>query len=316
MQLEARLKAFAALSRAGSFTGAAAELLISQPAVSKHVAELEAEVGTQLVIRGPRRIRLTAAGEFVADYLARAEALVAQASRGARALAGAETGRLALGTSGTGMYLAIGALVAFHDRHPRVEMDVQIGTSEPIVEMVRAHRLELAIVGGFTAAPDVESEMLVEDDIAIVGSPRLARTRPTARDLATLAWISREEGSSTRAAFEVALRDLGIRPARRVSLPSWEAVKLAVAADGGVTAISRYAIPNELAAGTLAVLHVPGWRVRRHFALVRARDIPLTPAAERFHGILIAEIAKRGSSSTRKRKKRNVRRGAVRQESG
>src|SRR5438034_9510048 len=181
MQLEARLRAFAALARRGSFSAAGEELVISQPAVSKHVAELEAELGTQLVIRGPRRIRLTPAGEFVADHVERAEALVAQAGRGARSLAGAETGRLAVATSGTGMYLAVAAIAEFHAAHPRVDLDVQIGTSEPIVELVRAHRAELAIVGGFTAARDVESETLVEDDIVVVAAPGMARSRQIGR---------------------------------------------------------------------------------------------------------------------------------------
>jgi len=186
MQLEARLRAFAALARRGSFSAAAEELVISQPAVSKHVAELEAELGTQLVIRGPRRIRLTPAGEFVADHVERAEALVAQAARGARSLAGAETGRLAIATSGTGMYLAVDAIAAFHAAHSRVELDVQIGTSEPMVELVRAHRAELAIVGGFTAARDVESETLLEDDIVIrrAVAPDPSRPRAAHVDLA------------------------------------------------------------------------------------------------------------------------------------
>jgi DNA-binding transcriptional LysR family regulator len=290
MQLEARLRAFAALARRGSFSAAGEELVISQPAVSKHVAELEAELGTQLVIRGPRRIRLTPAGEFVADHVERAEALVAQAARGARSLAGAETGRLAIAASGTGMYLAVGAIAAFHSAHPRVELDVQIGTSESIVELVRAHRAELAIVGGFTAARDVDSETLLEDDIVIVAAPSVARTRPGLRDLESLTWISREEGSSTRAAFEAAWRDLGITPTGRISLPSWEAVKLAVAKGAGVSGISRYAVMTELVAGTLAIMKVPGWRVRRHFSLVHARDIPLSPPAERFRTILLAEL--------------------------
>src|SRR2546423_13099792 len=298
MQLEARLRAFAALARRGSFSSAAEELVISQPAVSKHVAELEAELGTQLVIRGSRRIRLTPAGEFVADHVERAEALVAQAARGARSLAGAETGRLAIATSGTGMYLAIGAIAAFHAAHPRVELDVQIGTSEPIVELVRAHRAELAIVGGFPAARDLESETLVEDDIAIVAAPPVARARPTLRDLESLTWISREEGSSTRAAFEAAWRDLGITPAQRIALPSWEAVKLTVARGGGVTGISRYAVTTELAAGSLAILRVPGWRGRRAFPVGRARGIPLSPPAGRVRGLLRAARARLGLAGT------------------
>src|SRR6267143_986088 len=253
MQLEARLRAFAALARRGSFSAAAEELVISQPAVSKHVAELEAELGTQLVIRGSRRIRLTPAGEFVAD---------------------------------------------------RVELDVQIGTSEPIVELVRAHRAELAIVGGFTAARDLESETLVEDDIAIVAAPPIARSRPSLRDLERLTWISREEGSSTRAAGEAAWRDLGIAPTGRISLPSWEAVNLVVAKGAGVSGISRYAVATELAAGTLAIVRVRVWRVRRHFSLVHARDIPLSPPAERFHSILLSELAKLSNAAFGRRSRR------------
>jgi len=253
------------------------------------------------VIRGSRRIRLTPAGEFVADHVERAEALVAQAARGARSLAGAETGRLAIATSGTGMYLAIDAIAAFHAAHPRVELDVQIGTSEPMVELVRAHRAELAIVGGFTAARDVESETLIEDDIAIVASPAVARAKPTLRDLEGVTWISREEGSSTRAAFEAAWRDLGITPGQRISLPSWEAVKLTVARGGGVTGISRYAVMPELEAGTLAIVRVPGWRVRRHFSLVHARDIPLSPPAERFRTILLSELSKLAGAASGRR---------------
>ena len=300
MQLEARLRAFAALARRGSFSAAGEELVVSQPAVSKHVADLEAELGTQLVIRGARRIRLTPAGEFVADHVERAEALVAQAARGARSLAGAETGRLAVATSGTGMYLAIDAIAAFHAAHPRVELDVQIGTSEPIVELIRAHRAELALVGGFTAARDVESETVLEDDIVVVAAPAVARGRPSLRELERLTWISREEGSSTRAAFEAAWRDLGIAPASRISLPSWEAVKLAVAKGAGVSGISRYAVRTELAAGTLAIVRVPGWRVRRHFSLVHARDVPLSPPAERFRSILQTELKALSAGASRR----------------
>src|SRR5205823_10825071 len=127
----------------------------------------------------------------------------------------------------------------------------------------------------------VESETLIEDDIVIVAAPPVARAHPSLRDLERLTWISREEGSSTRAAFEAAWRDLGIAPAGRISLPSWEAVKLAVAKGAGVSGISRYAVPTELAAGTLALRRVPGSRGRRRFSLVTARDIPPSPPAAR-----------------------------------
>jgi len=83
-------------------------------------------------------------------------------------------------------------------------------------------------------------------------------------------------------------------------LPSWEAVKLAVAKGTGVSGLSRYALMTELAAGTLEILKVPGWRVRRHFSLVHARDIPLSPPAERFRAILVGEMRKLAAAGSKR----------------
>jgi DNA-binding transcriptional LysR family regulator len=282
MQVEARLRAFAALARHGSFSAAAEELVISQPAVSKHVAELERELGMKLVTRGARRAELTRAGSFVAEYVLRAEAILAQAGRGVATIDGDLVGRLAVGASGNGMYLIPRALALYHRAHPAVALDViTVGTTAEIVEAVRAHRVEIGVVGG-AAAPDLETERLVEDEIVVVAAPATARRRLSAREAEELTWIAREEGSATRAAVEAAWRDLGISPKRRLSFPSWEGVKLTVAEGLGVTAISSHAVEVELAAGTLAVVRLAGWKVRRHLSVVHSRDVPLTPAAQRF----------------------------------
>jgi len=282
MNTEARLRAFAAVARRGSFSGAAEELVISQPAVSKHVAELEAALGTQLFVRLPRGVRLTESGQFVADHVLRAEAILAQARRGVASIGRTLGGTLNVGASGNGMYLLPAALESFHRAHPGVEVHVAVSTSAEISEAVRAHQIEVGIVGGFAAAPELEAEQLVDDEIVIVASPALARRIKRAKDLDSLTWIAREEGSSTRAVVEAAWSDLGISPSHRLSFPSWEGVKLTVAAGAGVAAMSRYAIEVELKARTLAIVKVRGWSVRRHLSLVRPLGIPLTPPAQRF----------------------------------
>ena len=282
MNAEARLRAFAAVARRGSFSGAAEELVISQPAVSKHVADLEAELGTRLFVRLPRGVRLTESGQFVADHVLRAEAILAQARRGVASIGRTLGGTLNVGASGNGMYLLPAALAAFHRAHPGVEVHVAVSTSAEIAEAVRAHRVEVGIVGGFAAAPELEAEQLVDDEIVIVAAPALARRVKRAKDLDSLTWVAREEGSSTRAVVEAAWSDLGISPSHRLSFPSWEGVKLTVAKGAGVAAMSRYAIEVELKARTLAIVKVRGWNVRRHLSLVRPRAIPLTPPAERF----------------------------------
>jgi DNA-binding transcriptional LysR family regulator/predicted ATPase len=287
MELEARLRAFAALARRGSFSGAAAELYVSQPAVSKHLAALEAEVGKPLVSRGRAGSPLTPAGELLADYVLRAEALLANARRALGAGAEAETGTLALAASGIpGTYLLPDLLVEFHEGYPGVELDFEVSTSAEALSAVRTHRMELAVVGGLEPPAELDSEPLLDDDVVLVGPPSLGGRRLRPKELETLTWISRAEGSATRAAVETARWEMGLRAVRTVELPSWEAVKRTVAKGGGIAAVSRLALDVEIEAGALVVLDVPRWRLTRTIALVWARGVPLTPPAERFVALL------------------------------
>jgi len=287
MDIEARLRAFAAVAREGSFSRAAERLYVSQPAVSKHVASLEAELGAQLVTRDRRGATLTPAGQVLADYVLRAEALLANARRALATGAEAQIGTLSLAASGIpGTYLLPVVLARFHEERPAVELDVRLSTSGGSLDLVRSHEVELAVVGGMTVPPELESEPLVEDDVVLVGAPSLGGRRLRPKDLEGLTWVSREEGSSTRAAVEAARWQIGLHAVRTLELPSWEAVKLAVAGGAGIAAISRFALNLELEAGTLAVLDVQRWRLARTISVITARDVPLTPPAERFLELL------------------------------
>ena len=100
----------------------------------------------------------------------------------------------------------------------------------------------LAVLGGLTVPPELDNEPLVEDEVVLAGPPRLGGRRLRVKDLERESWISREEGSATRAAVEAARWQIGLRAVRALELPSWEAVKLTVAAGAGITAISRFAL--------------------------------------------------------------------------
>ena len=114
MLLEARLRAFAAFARRRSFSAAAAELHISQPVVSKHIADLERALGLRLVERARRDGALTSAGEFVANHVLRAEALLVQAALGAAELRMSGSGSLGIAASWvTGTYLLPGIIAEF-----------------------------------------------------------------------------------------------------------------------------------------------------------------------------------------------------------
>ena len=103
-------------------------------------------------------------------------------------------------------------------------------------------------------------------------------------------------GSATRAAVEAARWQTGLHEVWRLELPSWEAVKRVAASGGGIAAISRIALDVELLAGTVAILDVPRWRLTRTISLVTAREVPLTPPADRFAALLHERLSANRSS--------------------
>ena len=282
MLLEARLRAFEAVAAEQSFVGAARRLHLSQPAVSKHVAALEREIGITLVTRRPT-FQLTPAGQFLAGYVARAGALLDQAERGVRALVDAEVGTLRIASSGTpGTYLLPRVVRRFADRRPYVEVVFQLGTSAETLDALEHHEVELGVIGGLGGRSDLDVNPIIDDDLVLVAAPSLGRTRLRPGQLDDLLWVHREEGSATRVALEAALRAIGAAPRRRLALPSWEAIKLVVADGGAVAAVSRMAIAVEEAAGTLVRLNVKGWRFGRPISIARHADLPLSPLAAAF----------------------------------
>jgi len=291
MELGARLRAFAAFVRRRSFVGAAKDLRISQPAVSQHIADLEADLGVKLIER--RSGALTAAGDLFASLVVRAEALLAQCAYCVRALREPGASSLSIRASGTpGAYVLPEVVAKFQQANPGVLINFAIGTAADVVQAIRSHSAEIGVVGAFTAAPEIEVEPLIEDEIVVIGPPKLKRKRLSRDDIEDLTWISREQGSGTSALAEKLVGELGIAPKTRLALPSWEAIKFAVRRGYGVAAVSRLAVKEELAAGALTVLPILPSKARRLFSIIRIREAALTSPAERFLVLLRDHCAK------------------------
>ena len=301
MELEARLRAFAAFARRRSFSAAAAELRISQPAVSKHVADLERALGLKLVERARRDGSLTSAGDFIANHVLRAESLLAQADLGAAQFRKSGSGSLAIVASWlTGTYLLPELIAEFRHLQPAVHISLELATAAQAVEWLRSHRAELGFIAGAIGGPEIEAEPLLEYEIVIVGQPAIVPARSSRESLEALTWISREEGSATRIASDAAMARLGIVPRQRLELPSYEAVVYALKRGYGVAAISRYVVATELRAGSLTVVAVRGWNVRAVVSVLRVRDARLTPSAEQFQSSVrnrFAELSRQDEES-------------------
>ena len=285
MELDARLRAYVAFIRRRSFSDAASELRISQPAVSKHIADLERALGVKLIERSSRS--LTEAGEYLAGHVLRAEALLKRAEQGLASMRDPLQGSVSIVSSGTpGTYVLPRIVAAFQSEHPSVRLQFDLATSSGAVEAVRTQRAELGVTGGFITVPELEAEPLFQDEIVVVAAPSVSPRRLTRDSVEDLIWISREEGSATREIADSALASLGIVPRRRLALPAWESIKIAVRAGHGIAAFSRHAVREELASGALVEIPFGRWRVPRLFSLVRIRDATLTPAAEELANML------------------------------
>jgi LysR family transcriptional regulator, transcriptional activator of the cysJI operon len=301
MHLEARLRAFSAFARRRSFSAAAHELRISQPAVSKHIADLERALGLKLVQRARRDGSLTSAGEFLANYVLRAESLLAQSARGMDELRRGGAGSLVIVASWlTGTYLLPEIIAEFKYNHPGVQVSLELGTARQAVEWLRSHRAELGFVAGAVTGPEIEAEHLLDNEIAVVGKPSLLPQPMTRDSLESLPWISREKGSATRGSSEAAMERLGIAPRTRLELPSYEAVVSALKKGYGISAISRYVVAEQIRSGALVVFPVRGWKVKNVVSALRVRDAILTPTAERFQSLVRAKFAEIASSRRRK----------------
>lgn len=286
MTLE-QLRIFLAVAEGEHVRRAAEVLNLTQSAVSAAIRALEERHGVALFNRVGRRIELTEAGRLfraeAAFVLTRARA----AERLLQDLSGLSQGSLPLAASQTvSNYWLPRHLVRFRRDHPGIAVDLHVGNTAEVVARVLEGTADLGIVEGAFDEPALTGRPVAHDRLVLVvapGHPWAKLDRIDAMDLAAADWILREPGSGTRSVFEKALRALGVvLPADRLllQLPSNEAVRAAVAAGGGATAISEHVAEAMIAAGRLVA--VPFDLPPRSFLAVWHRERHPGPAAQAF----------------------------------
>ncbi len=281
-----QLKIFHTVARSGSFSRAAAELLISQPSVSIQVGELERQLGAELFEQAGKSVRLTEAGRVLDDYAGRILTLIDEARVAMDELKGLRRGRLLLGATSTpGTYLLPALLGRFKEQYPHVEIVLRIREGRRIQEMLLQRELHLGVVGGKVTLPDIEPTVWLADELVLVVSPahRFA-ARPSVRvvDLAGEPFVLRERGSGNREAVDEALHRAGVHVTPAFELEGAEMVKQAVAANLGISILSQCAVELEVAAGRLRVVPIEGLRINREIWLLRRRDQRLPRVAQAF----------------------------------
>src|SRR2546421_660047 len=240
-----QLKAFLAIAEARTFTAAAHRIHYTQAALSMQIKQLEKEVGIPLFVRMPRRVVLTEAGERLIErahlILREHDAALAELAE----LAGAEHGRIRVGSASAGVSSdALPAILKkLRKSHPHVEVSVASGTSEELVKRILAGELDMAFVSLPVQARNIETELMSEDQLVAIASPRhrLAKQRGvSAFALAGEKLILGERGGNTRRLIDEFFAEAGLKPTVAMELSRQAAIKNMVAADmgGGIVPLS------------------------------------------------------------------------------
>jgi DNA-binding transcriptional LysR family regulator len=284
MTLE-QLRIFVAVAERQHVTQAARALNLAQSAASHAIAALEARHDTRLFDRVGRRIELTEAGRV---FLTEARAVLARAEMAELALS--EFGSLKRGTLSVQASQTIAGywlprrIVAFRRAFPQIAVRLAIGNTAQVAEAVESGTAELGFVEGAVESEHFDSTAVAQDQLVVVVGPEhpwVGRTRLGPRELASGEWVLREAGSGTRSVFEDAVAALGIAPGTLqivLELPSNEAVRGAVEAGLGATAISASVAAPSIEAG---LLHQVAFRLpAREFHVLRHRDRYRSRAAD------------------------------------
>jgi len=291
-----RIEIFCKIVDLKSFTRAAEEVRLAQPTVSEHIRLLEEDLGEKLLERSGRSVQLTPAGQVFHQYARRLLLLRDEAQQALAAFRGDLRGKLLIGASTIpGAYLLPEHLQRFKAKHPAIDLSLKIASTQQTLSDLLDGKLELALSGAKSRHTQLEFTPLAKDQLILVVNSRhpwVLRPRIAPQQLREQPFILREEGSGTRSTMTEALQVLGIRLTELpvvAEMGNNEAVREAVKAGIGAAVVSRRAVAEELAAGTLETIAVKGLKMTRDIYLVRHQRRSLSPLAEAFFRYLLAQ---------------------------
>lgn len=283
------LTAFRKVLKHKSFSKAAKELGLSQPAVSFQISRLEKTLGEPLFIRAGGKMDLTMAGAIVDRYSREMLNLCDEMQDRVRELSGELYGPLKIGASSIpGNYILPSLLGSLLVKYPKIAPSITIADTAQVIEMLTSHELDFAFVGfppkqkGLKAVPFREDEIIIIGKAAR-GSKGIATIEPD--DLPNLPFVMRERGSGTRASFERALSEAGIDPDKLnvvMEVGSNEALVNAVEGGLGVAAISYWAAVRSIQLKKIIGYRVQGLHVMRFLYFVHFGRDRYTKLGEAF----------------------------------
>lgn len=290
-----QLQIFATVAKHLSYSVAAEELFMSQPAASQQVKALERNLNVKLFERVGHSLYLTEAGEAILENALAILSARAEMEQVLAQLRGSTRGRLALGANTTGgMYVIPPIVRSFREPHPEADVTLQIETTNRICDRVMQNMIDVAVVTGPVQDGRLVIRDLCADELYAICSPAhpfAQRSAVTLADVAAESFVVPEPGSRTRLLVEQAFAERGHKLRVTMQLPGTESVKKAVEANLGLAMVSKYAVQRELAHGVLARVSIEDLAIDRPIHILYRKGKHLSPLARSFLAFAAAYVA-------------------------
>lgn len=280
---------FVTVAELGSFTKAAKKLYMTQPAISWQIKSLETELGLTLLERGDRQVTLTEAGQLFYTDAKRLTNLYEKLMFAIEEYKGLGKGTLRLGASTIpGEYLLPHYIGRFKELYPDIELSLSIGDTRDIVDKLLMDSIQLGIIGAKVEEGKLNFSPLVEDQLILIASPQhpwAQKGEIEFNELVHAKYVFREEGSGTRMVIQQELMARGVSAEQLeviMELGSTRAVITAVAANLGVSWVSRLAVMESLSLGHVREIKIKNLDIRRPIYIAVHANRTLSPVANAF----------------------------------
>jgi DNA-binding transcriptional LysR family regulator len=304
-----QLRAFVAIAESGTFTAGALRVHVTQAAISMQIRQLETEIGAKVFVRAPRHVILTEAGE---QLLRRARHILREhdaALDEIAELAGAERGRLRIG-SASAMVLTEqlpSILKELRKQHPAAEISVTSGTSEVLVDQILAGEVDVAFVSLPVDVRGIKTERLSEDQLVAIASPRhkLAKQRTvSAYTLAGERLILGERGGNTRRLIDQFFAQAGVSLHVAMELSRQQAIKRMVEEDMGVGIVPLQSVKEEVEKGRLIRWWIEGAQINWELGIAQLSNGYDSPIMQKFVALAHRNFNESNSTAPAKKGKK------------
>jgi len=287
-----QLRLYEAVSRLGSYTRAAEELCITQPAVSIQIKRLEGQVGLPLFEHVGKKTFPTAAGKTM--YAASVDILdrVRLLKDSIEELKGTVKGSLQMSVVTTAKYFLPNLLGAFLQQYPEVEPKLKFTNRARVIERLMNNDDDFVVMGQIPKDDNLDAYPFLNNIIGIVAHaehPLAGKKNITIEELTTQRFLIRESGSGTRYVFDQYLNKHGVKIEPYMELGSSEALKQAVMAGLGIAVLSLHSVQLERDVNKLTVLDVEGFPLKRRWYAVHLKGRKLSLVARTFLDFILKE---------------------------